>query len=114
MEYHKFRYYSAHDSTLNALLNAFELIDCDNEVWPPFAADITIELWKQFDPEKNTHNSYFIKFFYCDKVLLKLTKKKNLNLINFYLNFIHFENQSPYRSAKNKINSTTRLIVNVI
>ena len=44
-------------------MNAFELIDHDNEKWPPFAANIAIELWKQEDK-----NSYFIKFFYCDQV----------------------------------------------
>ena len=61
---HKFRYFSAHDTTLNALLNAFELIDDNNDYWPPFAADIIIELWK------DSNNEYFVQIFYCNKVNL--------------------------------------------
>lgn len=57
---HKFRYYSVHDTTLNALLNAFEMIDEENQQWPPFAADIIIELWKE-----EAKPEYFVKFFYC-------------------------------------------------
>ncbi|CAF0722914.1 unnamed protein product [Brachionus calyciflorus] len=67
-DFHKFRYYSAHDSTLNALLAAFDLID-EEHSWPPFAADITIELWKRMDNPDNNTNDYFIKIFYCGKRL---------------------------------------------
>lgn len=61
---HKFRYYSVHDTTLNALLNAFEMIDEDSQQWPPFAADVIIELWKE-----ESQPEYFVKFFYCGKVI---------------------------------------------
>lgn len=68
--FHKFRYYSAHDSTLNALLAAFDLID-ENHTWPPFAADITIELWKNMESQENSTKDYFMKIYYCGKVCFK-------------------------------------------
>ena len=60
--YHKFRFYSAHDSTLNALLVAFDLIDEKNHSWPPFAANLIIELWKNADLD------YSVKLIYCGQV----------------------------------------------
>ena len=70
--YHKFRYYSAHDSTLNAVLVALDHINDENHSWPPFAADITIELWKRVD--ENNKKNYYIKLLYCDEVRIE---KKN-------------------------------------
>lgn len=64
-DFFKFRYYSVHDTTLNALMHSFEIIDEDTEVWPPFAADVVIELWKDVDAETN-NNEYFVRVFYCD------------------------------------------------
>lgn len=64
----KFRHFSAHDTTLNALLNAFKLIDSENEQWPPFAADLAIELWKELDETTNKYQ-YYVKLFYCSKAV---------------------------------------------
>ena len=61
-EGHKLHYYSAHDTTLNGILMSLGLIDEKTHVWPPFAADITVELWKE------ESNHYFIRFYYCGKV----------------------------------------------
>ena len=61
---HKFRYYSVHDTTLNALLNAFEMIDEESQQWPPFAADMIIELWRE-----ESNDDYFVKLVYCGQVL---------------------------------------------
>ncbi len=68
-KFHKFRYYSVHDTTLNALMNSFELIDENNEYWPPFGADIVIELWKELE-ESTNKESHFVRLFYCGEVLL--------------------------------------------
>jgi len=66
---HKFRYYSAHDSTLNALLVAFDAINDSNHSWPPFAADLIIELWKSNEKSHdNKDSNYFIKLIYCGEV----------------------------------------------
>ncbi len=59
---HKLHYYSAHDTTLNGILMSLDLIDENTHVWPPFAANITVELWK------DESNNYFIRFYYCGKV----------------------------------------------
>ncbi len=68
----KLYYYSAHDTTLNGILLALDLID-ENHSWPPFAAHLVFELWKDTDK-----SDYFIKVFYCGKV------------INFYFVFFYF------------------------
>lgn len=49
-------------------MNSFEIIDEDTEVWPPFAADVVIELWKAVDAETNS-NEYFVRVLYCDEVI---------------------------------------------
>ncbi len=67
----KFRYYSAHDSTLNALLAAFDMINDNNHSWPPFAADILIELWKNGQNE----DDYAVKIYYCQKVNINVDKE---------------------------------------
>jgi hypothetical protein len=54
-------YYSAHDSSITAFLVALNLTESKNNGWPPFAADIIIELWKNDD-------GYFLRVFYCDDV----------------------------------------------
>lgn len=77
LHYHKFRYYSAHDSTLNALLAAFDLIDDNNHSWPPFAANIIIELWKN-GANANKNEDYFVKIYYCGK-LVTIPTCKNSN-----------------------------------
>ena len=65
-KYHKFKMYSAHDSSLNALLVALDYYsNDDNHIWPPFAADLAIELWKKVE---NENKKYFIKIFYCGEV----------------------------------------------
>ena len=43
----------AHDSSLNALLVALDYyLNDDNHIWPQFAADLAIELWKKVEDEK--------------------------------------------------------------
>jgi len=67
---HKIYYYSAHDSSLNAFFVAFDLTDEKNNGWPPFGADITIELWKKnTNISQNDANKYFLKVFYCSEVM---------------------------------------------
>ena len=62
-DFHKFRYFSVHDSTVNAVLIALDVIDEEHPGWPPFAADIVLELWKS----KNK-GEYFVQVFYCGEV----------------------------------------------
>ena len=64
VDFHKFRYYSAHDSTLNALLCAFDVMDDSSQSWPTFAAHIEVELWK-----KQQNGSYYVRVYYCDQLL---------------------------------------------
>ena len=68
VERHRFRYYSAHDSTLNSLLIALDL-EHKNHLWPPFGADLIIELWskpaKPNDSPAKLKSNYYIKIFYC-------------------------------------------------
>lgn len=76
---HKFRYYSVHDTTLNALLNAFEMIEEESQQWPPFAADIIIELWQE-----ESKPEYFVKLFYCGKEMnFKGSEKGKFTLSQF-------------------------------
>lgn len=65
-DYQKFRYFSAHDSSLNAILCAFDYMNDSNESWPPFAAHIEIELWKNL----RENNEYFVRVYYCDKPVI--------------------------------------------
>lgn len=37
-----------------------------NESWPPFAAHIEIELWKNL----RENNEYFVRVYYCDKPVI--------------------------------------------
>jgi len=64
-KHHKFKHFSAHDSSLNALLVAFDYLNDENHYWPPFAADLAIELWKRVEDEKR---KYYIRLFYCGEV----------------------------------------------
>ena len=52
----KIVYYSAHDSTIGAVLGAFNLTQWR---WPPYASNILIEMWK---PEDNSE--HFVRFIY--------------------------------------------------
>lgn len=50
---------------------AFGLVNDENHEWPPFAASIIIELWRNpdFKSQKNDDTSkYTIKFYYCTEV----------------------------------------------
>jgi hypothetical protein len=74
-EYHKFRYYSAHDSTVNALLITLDVLNDgdDDQTWPPFASNIIFELWKDTSSSSSSSSSfnsnYFVKVFYLGKLL---------------------------------------------
>ena len=69
---HKFIYYSAHDSTIMALLVV--LHDGNNNKmdynWPQFGANLTIELWKREEDksDKAKNDSYFLRVYYMGKV----------------------------------------------
>lgn len=71
----KFIYYSGHDSTIGALIVALNRRNITNVEyhWPPFAADIQIELWKAKNINKeNIINDkkydYYIRICYLGKV----------------------------------------------
>jgi hypothetical protein len=72
-------YYSAHDTTLNGILLGLNLIDEKTHTWPPFAAHIRIEVWRECDNYIDKKPKYFIKFFYCDEVILNFIFK----ILNF-------------------------------
>jgi len=77
----KFQYFSVHDSTLNAILNALSLLDRDNHRWPPFAADFVLELWRMEKGRGEVH--YYIKAFYLGKIVkLPFSKESNPELCN--------------------------------
>jgi hypothetical protein len=62
---------------LNAILVGLKVIKDgdDNHIWPPFAANIIFELWK--DDESS---EYFVKTFYIGKLLkLPVGNKNNDN-----------------------------------
>ena len=67
---HKFHYLSAHDSTINAILVALNVDQKQLYTWPPFAADIVIELWKKTKESSSseTVDDYFIQAHYCNQV----------------------------------------------
>lgn len=71
MKHKKFIYYSAHDSTLSALLVAINLGN-ENKMdyhWPPFAANIIIETWKaKREQKKGSGDEYYVKVYYLEKV----------------------------------------------
>jgi len=62
---HKFTYYSAHDSTIYAMLAAFDTITDANYEWPPFGATIVLELWKNKEEKKRKDDEFTVKAFYC-------------------------------------------------
>jgi len=73
VKHKKFIYFSAHDSTLSALLVAINLGN-ENKMdyhWPPFAASIIIETWKSNkETNKNSNEDYYVKVLYLEKPLV--------------------------------------------
>ncbi len=73
-EFQKFRYFSTHDSILNAVLSALDLTTNDHRKWPSFTADVTIELWKKVWSEESLTRDeishYYVKLFYNGQVYL--------------------------------------------
>lgn len=53
------------------------MINDNNHSWPPFAANILIELWKNGQND----DDYSVKIYYCEKV-----NNLNLNLSNIAIN----------------------------
>lgn len=78
-DFQKVLYYSAHDTTINGILLGLDLID-DSHSWPPFAANIIIELWKDTESKESNH---FVRFYYCGKVSYLSKNQKMLDL-KFY------------------------------
>ena len=68
---HKFHFYSAHDSSLNALLVALDLINDNDDGCsfsaPPYAADFLIEVYTR-KRNKQKEKKYYVKTFYCNEV----------------------------------------------
>ncbi|XP_006815496.1 lysophosphatidic acid phosphatase type 6-like [Saccoglossus kowalevskii] len=56
----KFHLYACHDSSIIAILSAFDIFD---NQWPPFAADLRFEVYR------NTIGQHFVKISYVGKVL---------------------------------------------
>ncbi|EDQ92412.1 uncharacterized protein MONBRDRAFT_30813 [Monosiga brevicollis MX1] len=56
------RLYSAHDTTLMPLLLAFGAFDGH---WPPYAADITLELFE----DQHQHGDYYVRALYCGEII---------------------------------------------
>ncbi len=71
-DFQKFRYFSTHDSILNAVLVALDLTSDDDKKWPGFTADVTVELWKKLWREKSLTcdeiSHYYVKLSYNGKV----------------------------------------------
>ncbi|ORX49787.1 phosphoglycerate mutase-like protein [Hesseltinella vesiculosa] len=61
---HKFSIYSAHDSSLGAILGSFNASD-SQMLWPPYRSNMLIELWKQ-----KYSNSYKIRVLYNGQTLI--------------------------------------------
>ena len=55
--------YSAHDTTLSVLMSALGIWD---ETWPPFGADIRLELWQ------SKSKNHFVRILYNGKVVFQL------------------------------------------
>ena len=70
-DYHKFNYYSNHDSTIMAVLIALGLVDDNSYHWPPFASTVTFELWRDYSVESSAvsdYSGYYVRVLYCEKV----------------------------------------------
>lgn len=52
--------YSSHDSTMAGVLEVLGIWD---KKWPPFAADVRLELFKDVD-----NSGYYIRVLYCGEV----------------------------------------------
>lgn len=70
--FNKFKliYYSAHDSSLSALLGALQSMDMR---WPPYASNMLIELWKPKTTDnsnKDPFENYMVRFIYNGKPLV--------------------------------------------
>lgn len=60
MPYRKLYLYAAHDTTLIPLLMALDIYD---NKWPPFAADLILELYQHRESKK-----WFVQLHYLGKV----------------------------------------------
>ncbi|CAL1533831.1 unnamed protein product [Lymnaea stagnalis] len=74
---HKLCLYSTHDSTLTAVLQALDIWD---NAWPPFAADIRFELYKELDSDE-----WYVRVLYLGKV------KKIRNQTEDYIHWSEFK-----------------------
>jgi len=68
--------YSCHDSTLTALLLA---LGCYDDRWPPYAADVAFELYKDVE------GRHWVMIRYCGKVTFLLL---NLSTISSLLKVV--------------------------
>lgn len=60
-KYSSLNLYSCHDSSILPLLIVF---DCFDNKWPPYAADLCIELYE------DSNNQHWVRVSYCDKDLI--------------------------------------------
>ncbi|PVU98518.1 hypothetical protein BB559_001492 [Furculomyces boomerangus] len=73
----KLSIFSAHDETLTNLLGAFKAND-EGILWPPYASNLAIELWKQ-NPSNGQSASHSIRILYNGKTLQVLGTKNEIN-----------------------------------
>ncbi|XP_077977358.1 lysophosphatidic acid phosphatase type 6-like [Glandiceps talaboti] len=76
----KFHLYACHDSSIIALLCAFDIYD---NQWPPFAADLRFEVYK------NTQGEHFVKMMYVGKELIPSGMTSPLPMNAFLERFSH-------------------------
>ena len=63
--------YTQQSKNIQIKINFFDMINDNNHSWPPFAADILIELWKNGQNE----DDYAVKIYYCQKVNINVDKE---------------------------------------
>jgi hypothetical protein len=68
VEDNRFFFFSAHDTTVYPLLNAFGAWS-EDETWPPFASHVELELWRTRDSENNNRENYAVSLTYNGRVM---------------------------------------------
>ena len=63
-----FFFFSAHDTTIYPLLNAFGAWT-DQDTWPPFASHVELELWKRRNVSSNDREDYAVALSYNGRTM---------------------------------------------
>ena len=64
----RFFFFSAHDTTIYPLLNAFGAWT-DQDTWPPFASHVELELWKRRNVSSNDREDYAVALSYNGRTM---------------------------------------------